>query len=185
MAKKVNPTKDGCHGTTKTGAPCKRNAQAGTDTCAQHSDTSNTVKAWIEPFFEMFSEFGMVAMACRNAKVSRSTVYLERKENPAFSERWDEIESETTDEMERAAYERAVDGVVKPTAFGNVKVYSDTLLIFMLKARKPDVYRERVDIKHEGTIKNEIGVAVPEGASSEDLHVVADELAARRARRAA
>ena len=31
-----------------------------------------------------------------------------------------------------------------------MREYSDTLLIFMLKARKPDVYRERASIEHTG-----------------------------------
>ena len=50
---------------------------------------------------------------------------------------------------------RAREGVDEPVFYQgehccNVRRYSDTLLIFMLKARKPDVYRERASIQHTG-----------------------------------
>lgn len=53
------------------------------------------------------------------------------------------------DDAEGEMYRRAVHGTTKPVYQGGQKVgaikeYSDTLLIFMLKAHKPDMYRETV-----------------------------------------
>ena len=57
--------------------------------------------------------------------------------------------------LEDEAIRRAREGVDEPVFYkgehcGNVRRYSDTLLIFMLKARKPDVYRKRASIEHTG-----------------------------------
>lgn len=53
--------------------------------------------------------------------------------------------------MEVEAQRRAVDGTRKPVYYKGVKVgavqeYSDNLMMFLLKARRPEVYRERVDL---------------------------------------
>jgi hypothetical protein len=54
--------------------------------------------------------------------------------------------------MEAEAYRRAVHGVDRPVAVAGqrelVRQHSDRLLIFLLKARKPEIYGERV--KHAG-----------------------------------
>ena len=62
-------------------------------------------------------------------------------------------EVEATETMEQEAYRRAVQGTVRPVFHqgaqcGSVQEYSDTLLIFMLKARAPEKYRERVQMQH-------------------------------------
>ena len=55
--------------------------------------------------------------------------------------------------LEDEAIRLAREGVDKPVFYkgehcGNVRRCSDTLLIFMLKARKPDVYCEPASIEH-------------------------------------
>ena len=99
----------------------------------------------------------MVTAACRVAKVGRRTVYDARIDEE-FAAAWDEIEQETTDVMEREAYRRAVDGVPEPLVSAgkhvtDVRKYSDTLLIFMLKGRRPEKFRENVKVEHGGAIK--------------------------------
>jgi hypothetical protein len=112
---------------------------------------------WKPVFLRAFAETGIVARACLVAKVARSTVYEARILDPKFCQMWDEIENASTDEMEAEAYRRGVKGVDKPVfqgkeLVGHVREYSDTLLIFMLKARKPEKYRETT--RHELTGKD-------------------------------
>lgn len=183
-----------CKGQTAAGKDCNRNAPAGSAYCCQKHDPDNTdaiKKSWHDNFFVAFADSGLVKDACSFAGISRQTAYEERKTNPHFAERWEDVEEDTTQQMEREAIRRGMEGVAEPVIFKgedtgiSIQKYSDTLLIFMLKARRPETYRERVDVKHEGTIRTEVGVAVPKDASSDDLNAVADELAARRGRRAA
>ncbi len=52
---------------------------------------------------------------------------------------------------------RAVEGVDEPRFHdgqicGHVRKYSDTLLIFMLKARRPDKYKERGEVAQTGKV---------------------------------
>ncbi len=61
------------------------------------------------------------------------------------------LQRDGTDRMEDEARRRAVDGVEESVFYqgeqvSTVRRYSDTLLIFMLKARRPETYRERSDI---------------------------------------
>lgn len=95
-------------------------------------------KDWKPIWLEAFKDKGTVTAACEVARVSRSTVYDARTDD-SFATAWDAIEHMTTEDLEQEAIRRAKDG-------------SDTLLIFMLKSRKPETYRERYEVKHEGKI---------------------------------
>ena len=88
----------------------------------------------------------------------RATVYAWREEDEAFAAAWDVAVEESTDSMEREALRRAVRGTDKPVfqggeLVGTISEHSDTLLIFMLKARRPNVYRDhvKVDVDAKGT----------------------------------
>jgi hypothetical protein len=123
---------------------------------------------WKTPWLEAFRAEGTVSAACAAVNVSRSTVYDARVDEE-FAAAWDAIEKETTDAMEREAYRRAVEGTSEPLVSAgrlvtNVQKYSDTLLIFMLKARRPDVYRENVKIEHAGRIDGKHEIHVPDTA---------------------
>jgi alpha-galactosidase/6-phospho-beta-glucosidase family protein len=126
-------------------------------------------RQWKAKWLEAFRELGMVSAACEEVKVGRQTVYDARKDED-FAAAWDEIENETTDAMEREAYRRGVEGVVEPVVSAgkhvtDVRKYSDTLLIFMLKARKPGVYRENVKVEHSGQIDATHTVEIPDTSS--------------------
>jgi hypothetical protein len=128
---------------------------------------------------------GNVSRACEAAGLSRQTAYEWRSADKDFAERWDETVEAGTDELEEEARRRAFAGVDEPVFYqgdecGTVRKYSDTLLIFLLKGRKPDKYRERVtiDVKQlDSDIERELaliaagGKANPAGeAESETLH---------------
>ena len=77
------------------------------------------------------------AAAAKSVGVSRQTLYNWRDENPDFNSAWDDIQESITDEIERSAISRAIEG-------------DTTLSIFMLKTRRRDVYQERIEHTGEG-----------------------------------
>jgi len=97
---------------------------------------------------------GNVGRACVTAGLVRRSVYDWREADAAFAVEWDEAVEFGTEELEEEARRRAFAGVDEPVFYkgdecGYVRKYSDTLLIFLLKARKPDKYRENVKITVE------------------------------------
>lgn len=76
----------------------------------------------------------MVAEACKAVGIGRRTAYDERQRNEEFAVAWADVLEESTEDLEQVAVRRAKDG-------------SDTLMIFLLKARRPEVYRERYEVK--------------------------------------
>jgi transposase-like protein len=106
---------------------------------------------------DMLSTGKSVYKAASAAGIARSTAYEWRDSDPEFKARWDEALEAGIDAMEDEAHRRAVEGVDKPVFYqgevcGEVREYSDTLLIFQLKARRPEKYRENVNLNHSGTI---------------------------------
>lgn len=92
-----------------------------------------------------------MSRSCEQARLSRVAVYDWRAADPQFASEWDEAVEFGTEELEEEARRRAYEGVDEPvfyqgTECGTVRKYSDTLLIFLLKGRRPDKYRERVSI---------------------------------------
>lgn len=79
-----------------------------------------------------------VAASCRAARIGRSTFYEWRAADPAFAARVNGAIEDGTDRLEDVARERAVR-------------QSDTLLIFLLKARRPEKYRETIRNEHTGS----------------------------------
>lgn len=113
-------------------------------------------------FLDSLRSGASISMACADAGVGRSTVYEWRVADDAFRVAWDEAVEEGTDRMEDEAYRRAVQGTSKPVyqsgkLVGHVQEYSDTLLIFSLKARRPEKYKDRVSNELSGsvTVKDE------------------------------
>lgn len=105
---------------------------------------------WADKFLKHFRELGMVTPAAKKTGVERSTVYRLRDRDETFAAEWAKVEEWATEELEQVAYKRAVDG-------------SDTLAIFLLKARRPSVYRESVNVKHGGKVG--VQVEVEEGVN--------------------
>jgi hypothetical protein len=92
---------------------------------------------WRPAFLAALRNSGNVRAACRAADVSRQTVYEHRATDPEFAAAWQETLEEALDVLEAAAWSRAATS-------------SDTLLMFLLRAHRPEVYRERVDLRLDG-----------------------------------
>lgn len=121
---------------------------------------------WKPAWLEAFRVCGTVSGACKVVNIGRRTVYDARNRDEEFAQAWQELEDTTTDRMEREAFRRAVEGVERDIYFkgdpvGTERQFSDTLLIFMLKARKPQIYRENVHIQHGGEVAQRVTVEIP------------------------
>lgn len=108
-----------------------------------------------QTFIETLRETANVSQSARAARVNRRTVYNWRDENPAFAADWDEALEEATDALEAEARRRALHGVAKPVFYqgaecGTVQEYSDTLMTLLLKAHRPEKYKERTASEFTG-----------------------------------
>jgi hypothetical protein len=108
--------------------------------------------SWWAPFLDALGKSAVVLLACRAAGVSRATVYRHRARSGRFARRWDDALEDAVDMLEAEARRRALHGTDRPVyyrgeAVGTVREYSDTLLIFLLKASRPERYRDRLDLK--------------------------------------
>ena len=97
-------------------------------------------RQWRPLFLEMLSATGNVSLACQAAGISRNTAYKARQSNQAFADGWGEALTTALDLLEAEARRRAM-------------TTSDTLLIFLLKAHKPEMYRARYEPPREDTIE--------------------------------
>lgn len=106
-------------------------------------------------FFEEFARSANVSAACALAGYSRSAVYRYRNDDPIFARNWETADHEATVNLEAEMYRRAVFGVHRSepimhlgrvVATREIDEYSDTLAIFLAKARNPDKYREKLEI---------------------------------------
>ncbi len=84
--------------------------------------------------------------------MSTSALYAHRARNTGFATAWDEAIDAAMDELEDALLMRAKHGVERPVYFGGKQVgtvrnYSDALGMFLLKAKRPEVYSR---LKAEG-----------------------------------
>ena len=113
-------------------------------------------------FCAALAESGIVARACKAVNISRQTAYQWREQQEDFAKEWDRALKIGITALEDEAHRRAFEGTDEPVfyqgvASGSVRKYSDTLAIFLLKAHKPEKYRERMDIQqkteHSGSIE--------------------------------
>jgi len=100
---------------------------------------------WRFSFLQDLRETGNVSAAARHVGKSRAALYRARKQDAAFAAEWDDALEEAADWLELEALRRAVDGTEEGRYFqgemiGAITRYSDSLLMFLLKARRPQLY---------------------------------------------
>lgn len=101
-------------------------------------------------FLAVMTETGNVSEACRVVNVSRNAVYRLKGRDITFSDLWNEAVDTSVDALEIEARRRAIRGYKKPVWYkgkqvGTITEYSDRLLELLLKAHRPDKFRERVE----------------------------------------
>lgn len=117
---------------------------------------ANTIKATpekLEQFLLTLADTANVTAAAKKVRINRAHMYRLKATDTEFSDAWDEAVQLGTADLEDEAVRRAKDGTLKPVFYkgekvGTIREYSDTLLIFLLKARDPGKYAERVKQDH-------------------------------------
>lgn len=109
--------------------------------------------AWCPRFLVLLAETCNVTFSAKGAGVDPRTAHRRRRDNPEFAEAWEDAIEQGVEALEYEARRRALHGTEEPVfhqglEVGTVRKYSDTLTIFLLKAHRPDVYRERQTIDH-------------------------------------
>lgn len=110
---------------------------------------------WRPAFLASLALTGNVSEAARAASIDRTTAYAARETDEAFAAAWTGAIDEATDHLEAEARRRAVDGVTEPVFYqgvqcGVVRRYSDGLLQTLLKAHRPEKYRDRSAVELTG-----------------------------------
>lgn len=85
---------------------------------------------WRSAFLASLKETGNVRASCEAAGVERTTVYDRRDGDPEFAAAWKEAMDDAIDLLVTAARQRAT-------------ATSDTLLIFLLKSHRREVYGDQ------------------------------------------
>ena len=78
-----------------------------------------------------------------------------RRHSEDFAAQWDDALGEGVDILEAEARRRAVTGVDKPVYYkgevvGSITKYSDRLLMFLLRAHRPQKFRDGGKVKQTG-----------------------------------
>ena len=99
-------------------------------------------EGWQAAFLHALRQTGNVSAAARAAGTCRSRCYEARQRDRGFAAAWADALEEAADRLEMEAFRRAVEGVGEERFFrgdvvGTVTCYSDRLLMFLLKARRP------------------------------------------------
>lgn len=97
---------------------------------------------------------GNVSKAVAIVGISRTAVYEFRNSNADFRQAWDDVIDQVCDAAEEELYRRAVKGTLEPVFYKGVKIasirkFSDRAIELLLKAKRPNVYRERLDINNQ------------------------------------
>lgn len=113
-----------------------------------------------------------------------------RSSDDDFTRAWDEAIEGGTDRLEDEAFRRAHDGVAEPVISGGrqvvdaegaplvVRRYSDNLLVTLLKARRPERFKDRVSADFNASVK----VGLDPDADFAVIVALLDGLASRKAR---
>lgn len=124
-----------------------------TDSLTNLTARAHHARDWMPKFLSKLRRKGIVSHAAAAAGITRQTAYACQKAYPEFAALWALAEEEAADRLEAEAWRRGHHGVDK-TVYGRVdkdqdgeigieRHYSDTLLLSLLKARRPGKFREK------------------------------------------
>ena len=114
-----------------------------------------------QKFLDLLGAGTSISGATKLLCVSRRWAQTLYSRDPVFAAAWRKAFAEGTAALEDEALRRAVEGTEQPIYYagqlvGSTRVYSDRLLMFLLKARRPEKYRER-----RGTHSSSSNLRVP------------------------
>jgi hypothetical protein len=131
------------------------------DSMTNHTQTYRESQQ--EAFLIALADTGVIGAAAQFAGVDRSTVYRWRERDPKFELLCQIAVDDAADKLESEAIRRAVEGWDEPVFYSGLEVgvirkRSDMLLSLLLKANKPEKYRERIDQTTTATNKTQIQI---------------------------
>lgn len=108
-------------------------------------------------FLNALLETGLRNKAAEMAGVTRQTHYNWLKDDSVYAEKYQEVHSMLVDDLEDAAFKRAVIGVEKKVFYNGKEVgtqteYSDQLLTVLLKANMPEKYKDINKVELSGNV---------------------------------
>lgn len=124
-------------------------------------------------FLAAYAVCGIIKVAAEAAEISRAVVYKWRAD-PEFAAAMDSAGEDAADLLEKEALRRATEGTVRPVFYkgeecGGVREYSDTLTVLLLKARRPEKFRDNQKIEHTGPNGGAIAISDGRAAAKEIL----------------
>jgi len=126
-------------------------------------------KAFLKEYSSKFS----ISATCSVVGVGRATVFRWRESDADFAEKFNAIDSQITDTLQARAITRALTDADQSSA---------TLLIFLLKARLPEVYREKivheVNLRFANTLIADVTLILRKHLPVEMSNTIARELEA-------
>jgi hypothetical protein len=141
----------------RAGQPC------GKPNCSRHRPDNvllHKKSGTQEGFLEAYAKVGNITRAADMVGISRQSHYDWMAGDPAYEPKFRQAMREATDVLREAAWTRAVDGVETTifdkngVAVGESVKYSDTLLIFLMKAASPGEFRDNYRVQVEGSIEH-------------------------------
>ena len=112
-------------------------------------------------FLRALADSGIVSLAAGIAGITRARAYQVRKADLVFAAAWEEAEEQAADRLEAEAWRRAVAGIPEPLVSAGkivrdddgepiaIRRYSDNLMIALLKARRPERFKDRAVVEHD------------------------------------
>jgi len=140
----------------------------------------------MEKLIACLREYGNPTRAAQAAGITRRKAYHWRQMYPGFAKAWSIAMAMAIDDLEEEARRRAFSGVLKPAGWykgvagGRVREYSDNLLMFLLKAYRPDKFKDRIEATGAGVLGVKVQItdyshstpeAVETGEKGEQKHL--------------
>jgi len=93
-------------------------------------------RGWERTFLEAFRNTGNVRAACQAAGVHRTAPYVRAKRDPRFAADWAAAKQDAIDLLESWLWDAGSKGDTRAT-------------IFLLKAHRPEVYRDQLEVRFD------------------------------------
>ena len=136
---------------------------------------------WAPLFLKAISGNGNVKLSCQKAGVGRRTVYDRRDSDTAFAQQLADALQDACDVLNAEARRRGVEGVPRKKFTGKgepvmdpetgqqyvEREYSDRLLEMLLKAKRPEKYRENITIS--GDAEKPLAIKIVKGVSLDEV----------------
>lgn len=92
-----------------------------------------------ERFLTAYRKLGGMVTAAEAVDVSPNTIWEWRQDDEEFASRFNALREKDTEQLEKEARRRALKK-------------SDLLMMFLLKGRRPETYRDNSKVEHTGTV---------------------------------